>query len=249
VHLALVDHLGARAVGARARRARHQEQLLDLPSAARQFGRHVGRAGPHQGGRAVRPAGVAAHVLGRLLDGRRVHRAGEQQPVVVAGEGVVRIEHRHSAGHVADADGAPDRQRRVVRERSPEDVVGGGQDDRGRRPVRDDADDRCHRQRAGQMREPHARRVRRHPGFEADRIGQPRGIDDEQHQVPAPGEQPLRGEVHLVGRGQVHEAFGPRAECAVAQGGPPARGLDQVQQQVLGHGGDPVARATGRMAG
>ena len=44
-----------------------------------------------------------------------------------------------------------------------------------------------------------------HARLEAHRVGQPGGVDDEQHQVAAAGVERLRRQVHLVRRGQVHE--------------------------------------------
>ena len=43
------------------------------------------------------------------------------------------------------------------------------------------------------------------PGLEADRVGQPRRVDHQQHQVAPARVEPLRRQVHLVGRGEVHE--------------------------------------------
>ena len=95
------------------------------------------------------------------------------------------------------------------------------------------------------MREEHPLRVVRGAGLRPDRVGEPGRVDD-QHHRPAEA-QPVRGEVHLVGAGQVDEPLGAWRQRPVAQGGAPRRRLDQVQEDVGGHGAILLHRP-GRMA-
>ena len=65
-------------------------------------------------------------------------------------------------------------------------------------------------------------------------VGQPGGVDDEQHQVAPSREERLRRDVHLLRRRQVHEAGsasdGGRARRRPAR--PATRGLDEVEEDV-----------------
>ena len=55
------------------------------------------------------------------------------------------------------------------------------------------------------MREHHRLGIRRHTRFPADRSGQPVGIDAEQHQVGAPGVEPVGRQMYLLRRGKMDE--------------------------------------------
>jgi hypothetical protein len=184
------------------------------------------------------PAGVPGHLRRGGLDRRGVHRPGQHQLVVVAGVREVRIQHRDPAGDVPDPDGAADGHRRVERHRAAQRVVRRGQHRGSRRPVRHDRDHRGDRQRAVQVGEQHPAGIRRDAGLEPDVVGQPRRVHDQQHEVPAVGVQPLRGQVHLVGRGEVDEADRLQRrwpDGAVVECRPPLRGLDQVEEDLGSH--------------
>ena len=62
------------------------------------------------------------------------------------------------------------------------------------------------RQRPVQVREDDAVGMRGTAGLEPHGIGQPGGVDDEQHQVAASREERLGRDVHLLRRREVHEA-------------------------------------------
>ena len=176
---------------------------------------------------------MTAHLVGGGEDRGRVHRGGEQQPVVVPRVREVGVEHRHPARHVADADRAAHRQGGGEDQRASRRVVGRGQHQRCRRPVGHHRDDRGHGQGTVDVREPHARRVVGHARLEPHRGGQPGRVDDQQHQVATAGMERLRGQVHLLGRGQVDEPdVGERGRPHRPRGerGPPVRRLDQVDE-------------------
>jgi tRNA(Leu) C34 or U34 (ribose-2'-O)-methylase TrmL len=73
---------------------------------------------------------------------------------------------------------------------------------------------------------------------------EPRGVDDQQHDVLPAREQPFGRQVHLRGRGQVHEPHlrqRRRRDRTDGQGGQPCRRRRQVQQRLAGrlvHGAD-----------
>ena len=101
-------------------------------------------------------------------------------------------------------------------------------------------DDRRGRDGAVGVREPHLRRVVGHAGFEPDI--EPGGVDDEQQHVGAAGEQAVRGQLHLLRGGQVHEPVAVGGgEGAAGAGERPVGGGDEVQQG-SGHGGRSACR-------
>ena len=191
---------------------------------------------PQQRRRLVRPAGVPGHLGGGGLDRRGVHRLGEHQPVVVPG---VRRSPGRAPRPRPGTSPTPTARRTGsdVKKASarPRTSSGRRQHRRGRRPVRDDGDDRRHRQRAVEVREPHARPGRRHarprsaPGRSAG-PGRRRAAPGR----AAPGTAPAPGTCTCSGVDRCTKPTrlqGRRAHRSLGQGGPPRRRLDEVDEQ------------------
>ena len=193
--------------GRRAGRAGHQQQFLGVPAAPAELGGDPAGIRPQQRGRLVRPAGVPGHLVGRALD------ASRRPPGSVSSSRLLSWECGWSGSSTATPPGTsptPTARRtgsEVKYASGPaEEVAGRREGERRRWPVRHDGDHGRHRQRPVEVREEHPARVGRHPRLEPDRVGQPGRIHDQQHQVAAAGVEPLGGQVHLLGGGQVHEA-------------------------------------------
>lgn len=93
----------------------------------------------------------------------------------------------------------------------------------GARKVLDDGEHRVDRQRPIQVREQHRVRVGGHTRFPTERAVDPSGVDSQQNQIGATGEQPVCRKVDLSRCGQMYETFS-------------SEGLGNVLPSLLGGG-------------
>ena len=178
----------------------------DVPAAPGQVrGDRPGR-GVQQRRRPRGPAGVRGDLAGQRCHRRRVQVVGDQHPVVLARVAERRVEHRQAAR----APRATPRPRRTgtdtasarARAAASSGVgsAGSGPGRHGTTPTTAAVGSgpyRCgNRMPAGSPGT---------PGSSAHRVGEPGGVDHQQDDVAPAGEQPLRRQVHLLGRRQVHE--------------------------------------------